>query len=78
MAFHKMWNIVGKLPTAPGQFVYMLMVTDYFTKWVEVEAYHQVRDREVKNFICKNVICRFGVSKEIVTDNGSQFISFNF
>ncbi|KAL5549326.1 hypothetical protein UlMin_004557 [Ulmus minor] len=71
-------DIVGKLPTAPGQRVYMLAVTDYFTKWVEAEAYHQVRDREVKNFIWKNVICRFGVPKEIVTDNGSQFISFDF
>ena len=71
-------DIVGKLPTAPGQRMYMLAVTDYFTKWVEAEAYHQVRDREVKNFIWKNVICRFGVPKEIVTDNGSQFISFDF
>ncbi|KAL5580502.1 hypothetical protein UlMin_012944 [Ulmus minor] len=71
-------DIVGKLPTAPGQRIYMLAVTDYFTKWVEAEAYHQVRDREVKNFIWKNVICRFGVTKEIVTDNGSQFISFDF
>ena len=53
--------------------MYMLTVTDYFTKWVEAEAYHQVRDREVKHFIY-----RFGVPKEIVTDNGSQFISFDF
>ncbi|KAL5551749.1 hypothetical protein UlMin_001925 [Ulmus minor] len=56
----------------------MLAVTDYFTKWVEAEAYHHIRDREVKNFIWKNIICRFGVPKEIVTDNGSQFISFDF
>ena len=64
-------NIVGKLPTAPGQRVYMLAATDYFTKWIEVEAFHQVCDREVKNFIWKNVIYMFGVPKEIVTDNGS-------
>ena len=64
MAFMK-WqmDIVGKLPTAHGQRVYMLAVIDYFTKWVEAEAHHQIR---------------FGVPKEIVTDNGSQFISFNF
>ncbi|KAL5547039.1 hypothetical protein UlMin_006726 [Ulmus minor] len=37
-------DIVGKLPTAPGQRMYMLAVTDYFTKWVEAETYHQVRD----------------------------------
>ncbi|KAL5570327.1 hypothetical protein UlMin_026902 [Ulmus minor] len=27
-------DIVGKLPTAPGQRMYMLAVTDYFTKWL--------------------------------------------
>ena len=56
----------------------MLVVTNYFTKWVEAEAYHQVRDQEVKNFIWKNVICLFRVPKEIVTDNGSELISFDF
>ena len=56
----------------------MLAITDYFTKWIEAEAFHQVRNREVKNFIWKNVICRFGVPKEIVIDNGLQFISFEF
>ena len=57
-------DIVGKLSAAPRA------VTDYFTKWIVAEAFHQVCDREVKNFIWKNVICRFGVPKEIVTDNG--------
>ncbi|KAK0578575.1 hypothetical protein LWI29_012719 [Acer saccharum] len=71
-------DIVGKLPAAPGGVVYMLVLTDYFTKWVEVGAYQQVRDIEVRDFIWKNIICRFGVPKEIVTDNGSQFISFDF
>ena len=71
-------DIVGKLPTAPGQKVYMLAVTDYFSKWIEAESFHQVRDKEVKGFIWRNVICRYGIPKEIVTDNGSQFISLDF
>ena len=71
-------DIVGKLPIALSQCLYMLAVTNYFTKWVEAEAYHQIRNREVKNFIWKNIIYRFGVPKEIVTDNVSQFILFNF
>ena len=44
---------------------------NYFTKWIEAEAFHQVRDHEVKNFIWNNVICCFGVLKEIVIDNDS-------
>ena len=71
-------DIVGKLPAAPGGVVYMLVMTDYFTKWVEIEALPQVRDIEVRNFVWKTIICRFGVPREIVTDNWSQFISFDF
>lgn len=71
-------NIVGKLPTTLGQHVYILVVTNYFTKWLEAKVCHQVHDREVKNFIWKNVICRFGVPMEIMTNNESQFISFDF
>ena len=69
---------MGKLPATPGQRVYMLAVTDYFTKWIEAEAFHQAHDQEMKNFVWKNVICNFGVPKEIMTDNGLQFISFEF
>ena len=56
----------------------MLAVTNYFTKWVEVEAFHQVCDREMQNCTWENVIYNFRVPKEIVTKNGSQFISFDF
>ena len=44
-------DIVGKLSTALSQRIYMLAVTDCFAKWVEAEAYHQIRNREVKNVI---------------------------
>ena len=33
-------DIMGKLLITLGQCVYMLAVTYYFTKWVEVEVYH--------------------------------------
>nr|XP_017250771.1 PREDICTED: uncharacterized protein LOC108221400 [Daucus carota subsp. sativus] len=68
-------DVVGKLPTAPGQKVFMLAMTDYFSKWVEAEAYRRVTSKEVISFIKKNILCKFGVPSEIVCDNGSQFIS---
>ncbi|XP_010496968.1 PREDICTED: uncharacterized protein LOC104773993 [Camelina sativa] len=71
-------DIVGKLPTAPAQKVFLLAVTDYFTKWVEAEAFSQVRAQEVNSFIWKNVICKFGVPHEIVTDNRPQFACNKF
>ncbi|KAJ9557123.1 hypothetical protein OSB04_011737 [Centaurea solstitialis] len=68
-------DIVGKLPPAPGQKVYLLVLTDYFSKWIEAGAFSQFRDKEVISFIQKNIIYRFGVPAEIMCDNGSQFIS---
>ena len=53
----------------------MLVMTDYFCKWIEVEAYSQVKDKEVVSFIKKNILTRFGIPAEIICDNGSQFIS---
>ncbi|KAI3769901.1 hypothetical protein L6452_01015 [Arctium lappa] len=68
-------DIVGKLPPAPGQNVFLLVLTDYFSKWVEAVAFSQVRDKEVVSFIQTNIICRFGIPPEITCDNGTQFIS---
>ena len=33
-------DIFWKLPTTLGQQVYMLVVTNCFTKWIEAEAFH--------------------------------------
>lgn len=51
----------------------LLVVTEYFSKLVEAQAFSQVTDAEVRSFIWKNVTCKFGVPNEIVTDNGTQF-----
>ena len=50
-----------KFPTAPGQRVFILMVTDYFSKWVEEEALSRITDLQIRKFIWTHVIIRFGV-----------------
>lgn len=56
------------------------MVTDYFSKWVEteVEAYANIKDKNVSKFVWKIIICRFGIPQAIITDNGPQFDSVAF
>ena len=68
-------DIIGKLPPATGQRVYFLAMTDYFSKWIEAEAYREIKDKDVISFIKRNIICRFSIPSEIVCDNGAQFIS---
>ena len=67
-------DIVGKLPEAPGGKVFMLAVTDYFSKWIEADAFKHVTETEVISFLTKNVITRYGIPSEIVCDNGTQFV----
>ncbi|XP_058211599.1 uncharacterized protein LOC131323773 [Rhododendron vialii] len=44
-------NIVGKLPTAPGGFKFLITATDYFSKWVEVEPLVTITDADVRKFV---------------------------
>ena len=71
-------DIVGPLPRANDQCKYLLILTDYFTKWVEAEAYAEIKDSDVESFIWRNIICRFGVPQETVIDNRFQLISGRF
>ena len=68
-------DIVGPFPTAPAQKKLLLVAMDYFSKWIEADAYASIKDRDVTRFIWRNIICRFGISRLIISDNGPQFDS---
>ena len=44
-------DIVGLFPKAVRNKKYLLVCTDYFTKWVETEPLANIRDVDVKRFI---------------------------
>ena len=46
---------------------------EYFTKWVEAEPLANITQQNVKNFVWKSILCRFGVPRVLVSDNGQQF-----
>ncbi|KAG7567536.1 Ribonuclease H-like superfamily [Arabidopsis thaliana x Arabidopsis arenosa] len=71
-------DIVGPMHRSTRGVQYLLVLTDYFSKWIEAEAYVNIQDSVVKAFLWKHIICRHGVPYEIVTDNGPQFISNEF
>ncbi|XP_057742915.1 uncharacterized protein LOC130961187 [Arachis stenosperma] len=72
--FHK-WglDILGPFPKAPGQVKYLLVVIDYFSKWIEATPLAKIGADKVRAFLWKNIICRFGIPHAIITDNGRQF-----
>ncbi|XP_014489934.1 uncharacterized protein LOC106752716 [Vigna radiata var. radiata] len=66
-------DIVGPLPTGRSQMRFLLVAVDYFTKWVEAEPLSKISAAQVQKFVWK-IICRFGLPKMLITDNGRQFI----
>ena len=46
---------------------------DYFTKWVEAEPLATITKKKVHNFVWRSIICRFGIPRALVSDNGKQF-----
>ena len=71
-------DIVGPFPKAAGNKRYLLISTDYFTKWVEIEPLANIRDADAKKFIWRNIVTRFGVPRTLISDNGLQFDSKAF
>ncbi|GAV88088.1 rve domain-containing protein [Cephalotus follicularis] len=66
-------DFVGPLPMATGQRKFLIVAVDYFTKWVEAELLATITEKNTKSFVWKSIICRFGVPRTIITDNGKQF-----
>ena len=71
-------DIVGPFPKAVGNKKYLIVGTDYFTKWVEAEPLTNIRDVDAKRFVWKSIVTRFGVPHGLISDNGLQFDSKMF
>ena len=63
-------DIVGPFPKAVGNKRYLLVGTNYFTKWVEIEPLANIRDVDAKRFVWKNIITQFRVPHTLISDNG--------
>ncbi|XP_031116624.1 uncharacterized protein K02A2.6-like [Ipomoea triloba] len=71
-------DLVGAIPTGSGSRKYIIVAIDYFTKWVEAEPLGSITAARCKKFVEKNILCRFGIPIQIITDNGCQFEAREF
>ena len=46
---------------------------DYFTKWVEAEALTTITKKNIRSFVWRNIICRYGIPRVLLSENGKQF-----
>ena len=67
-------DFIGEIsPSSTSGFSWILVATDYFTKWVEVIPTRNSNRKVVNNFLFNNIISRFGCLERIVTDNAMCF-----
>ncbi|GKD85889.1 reverse transcriptase domain-containing protein, partial [Tanacetum coccineum] len=66
-------DIAGPFPKGPGKVKFFIVAVDYFTKWIEAKAVATITGNQVKKFVWDNIVCRFGLPGEIVSDNSKQF-----
>ena len=62
-------------PHSSEQHKFIIVATDFFTKWVEAEPLKVASANSVRNFIFRNIISRFGIPECIVTDRGAAFMA---
>ena len=71
-------DILGPLPIGRGQCKFAIIGVDYFTKWVEAKQLTTITEQKVRNFVWRSIICRFGIPKALISDNGKQFDNQKF
>ena len=66
-------NILGPFPLGTRQMKFLVVGIDHFTKWVQAEPLANITQQNIKNFVWKNILCRFGVPKVLLFNNKRQF-----
>jgi hypothetical protein len=72
-------DLIGQIyPSSSKNHKFILVATDYFTKWVEAIPLKTVTSKEMIEFVKEHIVYRFGTPQTIMTDQGSMFISEEF
>ena len=69
---------MGQFPIAIRRLKFLVIGIDYFTKWVEVEALATITKKNVRSFVWKNIIYRYGIPRVLVSNNGKEFNNDSF
>ncbi|KAM2372831.1 hypothetical protein ACFX1X_047515 [Malus domestica] len=73
-------NVIGKITPSSGaaKHAWLLVATDYFTRWVEAKSYAELTSKKVCDFVEEHIVTRFGIPETIIIDNGTVFTTERF
>ena len=68
-------DILGELPVTEYENKYVLVISDYFTKWTKSFPMKNMEAATVARIMVEEVFTRFGIPVQIHSDQGRQFES---
>jgi hypothetical protein len=70
-------NFMGSFPSSFG-FLYILVVVDYVSKWIEAIPSRNNDHKTVIKFLKENILSRFGIPRAMISDSGTHFYNKSF
>jgi hypothetical protein len=69
-------DFIGEVhPSSTKGHRFVLVATDYFTKWVEAVPLKHMTHHEVISFVMEYIVYQFGIPQTLTTDQGLAFMS---
>ncbi|GJT29072.1 reverse transcriptase domain-containing protein [Tanacetum coccineum] len=66
-------DIAGPFPKGQGKVKFLIVAIDYFTKWINAKPVATIIGNQVKKIVWDNIVCKFRLPGEIISDNEKQF-----
>ena len=66
-------DIIGPLTVTTSGNRYIVVATEYLTKWPEAKAIKDTKATTIVKFIYEEIICRHGCPKVLLSDQGTPF-----
>ncbi|CAF4255358.1 unnamed protein product, partial [Rotaria sordida] len=71
-------DIMGPFPKKARQKRFLLVIVDYFTRWIELFPLRTITSIDIAQILINELFTRYGMSTFILLDNGPQFVSLLF
>ena len=68
-------DVLGPFPTSDQGNKYVVIFTDYFTKWTEAFAVKNADAPTTAKLFVEEILCRHGAPRKLLSDRGKNFLS---
>ncbi|KRH94791.1 pol polyprotein [Pseudoloma neurophilia] len=68
-------DLIGPLRKSENGFRYIIVATDYTTRWTEARPLQTKRKEEIVCFIFENIFLRHGPPRKLISDQGTEFLN---